>query len=443
MIKLEDVINKGLALGIEEIELYAATTECTSINFHDSKMTDYNIDENYGISIRGKYQGKMAYVYTESLDETTIDELLKRLMTNANLINSDEEENLTSAGEKYFDVVETKSDFKEVLTEDKIKFLKEISESAKSVNPNVIKNVSLYYDENTIKTQIINSKGLNLTRNNTYISTYISVLAGVSNESKVGAYRDICLNFKDIDRNELMKKSTSDALSGIGAGSLITGTYKTILNDKVATSILSAFSPVFTGESAMLKLTSLGNKIGQKIMGENITIIDNPFNELAILKFPFDDEGVPCKCKNVVEKGVFKGFLHSIKTANAFKTTSTGNGFKDSIMSSVSTRPTNLYLVPGKRSEEELIASLDNGVLITNVSGLHAGVNQVSGDFNLLASGFVIKNGTKERPVTLLVISGNFYEMMNNVEEIGSNITKIYSVASPSIKIKQLMISCK
>jgi PmbA protein len=164
---------------------------------------------------------------------------------------------------------------------------------------------------------------------------------------------------------------------------------------------------------------------------------------MALVKNSFDDEGVPCVTKNVVENGVFKGFMHTLKSANALGSKPTGNGFKAG-GGAISSQPTNLYLQEGELTKDEIIATVEDGIYLTDVGGLHAGLNPISGDFNVQGTGFVIKNGKIDRPITLFVVSGNFYEMMNNVELIGNDIEKRFvGVACPTLKIKSLAISGK
>ncbi len=443
MMQLEKIIEKAKAFGFDEVELYIETTNNKTLKLFGGEISNHNISSTFGVTIRAKVNGKMAYAYTECLDDDSIEKTLKQLLVNAKLITSSEEETIVKSGQVYPKVEVKTSDYSDVLFDEKVEKLKKINDDALKVDKRIVKIGTCTYSEVTTKIQIINSNGLNLIRNNSYVVAILGVVACSDSDHKVGYAREVKPNFKDIDWSYLVNTATSDALSSLGAGSLPTGSYEVILDSEVATAILSAFMPVFAGESAIKKLTSLTDKIDQQIMGTNISLIDDPFYDKAINKYPFDDEGMPCYCKKVVDKGVFKGFFHNTKTAKVFNTHSTGNGFKTSIASTISTTPTNFYLVPGNKTKDELISSLSHGVLITDVSGLHAGVNTISGAFNLLASGFIIKNGQKERPVNLLVISGNFYEMMNNVEDIGNDLKQIISVASPSLKIKELLISCK
>ena len=185
-------------------------------------------------------------------------------------------------------------------------------------------------------------------------------------------------------------------------------------------SLLSVFHSMFTGLAAMRKISPFIGKLDQKIMSDKITIIDNPLLEEAINKQPFDDEGVACFKKNVVEKGVFKTFLHNLKTAKLFNTTSTGNGFSGPRGSSTS--GCNFYIEKGNKSKEELISSLEKGLLITGLDGLHAGVNPISGDFSVKADGFLIENGKITKPVRGCTLVGSGSEVLMNIDMIANNL---------------------
>ena len=89
-----------------------------------------------------------------------------------------------------------------------------------------------------------------------------------------------------------------------------------------------------------------------------------------------------------------------------------------------------------------MVKSLKEGVIITDVAGLHSGVNTVSGDFSVQSSGFYVKDGKIVHPVTLIVLSGNFYEMLKQVDKVGNDLRfDSSSIGSPSLKIKKMSIS--
>lgn len=349
-----------------------------------------------------------------------------------------------AGGATYQEVPNLESDYKNHSTAEKIAMLQDLEKKTLAVSPKIVKVGYCQYSETSQKVQIINSKGLDLNRSYSYTTTIISPLAAEGDQTAMGFAGDVNPTFSQIEKDRMIKEATEEALAQLGASFVKTGRYPVVFKRDVATELLSAFSSVFTGEAALKKMTILADKVGEKVFGDNITIMDDPFYHDALVKTSFDDEGVPCKTKAVVENGVFNGLLHSLKTAHYFNVDPTGNGFKMSTSGSISTEPTNLFIKEGNLSKDEIISTVEEGIFITEVKGLHAGLNPISGDFNVQSSGYMIKNGKIDKPITLFVTSGNFFDMMKNIEAIGNDIEKRFvSVASPTLKVKSLAISGK
>lgn len=440
----EQIIDLGLKLGLEEIEIYAQTRLNNTVKVFDGELSNYNSSDIFGMSIRGLYNGKMCNVYLESLEEKDVKEMLEQLILDAKSLTSKEEEHVYPGGCKYMEVSEIEADFDKYSLTEKVEMLKKLSSDALNKSELIKKIGYCQYSEASGNIKIINSLGLNLSRNFSYMSTVLGTVASDGEKTTVGYAFDASKKFKELDLDRILEESTTSALSSLGAETIESGEYPVVLSKEVASDILTAFTSIFSGESALRKLTILTDKIGQDVFGKNITIVDDPFSPYALNKFPFDDEGVPCMTKEIVKDGKFLMFMHSLKTAAAFNTTSTGNGFKAKVSSNVKPEPSNLYLVGQNHTEAELIESVDYGIYVTEVNGLHAGLNPISGAFNVQASGFLIEKGQKTKPITLFVISGNFFELMNNVELIAHTVDKIIEgAACPALKIKKLVISGK
>ena len=104
--------------------------------------------------------------------------------------------------------------------------------------------------------------------------------------------------------------------------------------------------------------------------------------------------------------------MHNLKTAKKDGVATTGNASKASYAASVRVSPTNFSIRPGEKCFDELLADMGDGLVITEVEGLHAGANAVSGDFSLLSKGYTVKDGKRERPVEQITIAGNFFDML-------------------------------
>lgn len=438
----QDIINLGLKKGISEIELYARTSTDKTLKVFNGALESYNAKELYSLSIRGLYNEKMGYASCESLDEDVINEALDKLITSCGLLTSTEVEEIFGEIVEYEKVEEVASDAANYSLTEKIELLKTLEKETLNSDDRIKKIGYCQYVETEGKVEIINSKGINLHRNFSYIVVVLGALGMENGQTNVGYAHQIETSFKNINKEKLIKEVVEKTLSGLCAGSVKTGEYPIILDQEVATDLVQAFSSLFSGYAAMKNMTMLNGKKGEKVFGDNITLVDDPFCESSLIKVAFDDEAYPCKKRNVVENGVFTGFYHSLKTAKFFNETPTGNGFRNG--NQVIPSPTNLYMLPGQYSKEELYEGITEGILVTDVAGLHAGLNVVAGTFNLQSSGYMIRDGKKSEPITLFVVSGNFFDMLNNVEKIGNDLPeKINDVAIPSLLVKGLMISGK
>ena len=104
--------------------------------------------------------------------------------------------------------------------------------------------------------------------------------------------------------------------------------------------------------------------------------------------------------------------------------------------------PTNMYIAAGDKSLDALMADIGSGVVITELSGLHAGANPSSGDFSLLSKGYTVENGKRGRAVEQITVAGNFYELLKNIRAVGSDLLfEGSSIGSPSVDAGTLKIS--
>ncbi|MCL2286171.1 MAG: TldD/PmbA family protein, partial [Firmicutes bacterium] len=154
----------------------------------------------------------------------------------------------------------------------------------------------------------------------------------------------------------------------------------------------------------------------------------------------FDAEGVATQNKAIIENGVLKTLLYNTKSAEKDGVKSTGNASKAGFGGAIGTGTTNYYLVPGEKSYDELVQGLEKGVIITEMAGLHSGVNAVSGDFSVSAEGYFVENGKIVKPVEQITVAGNFYELLKNIETVGSDL-RFHSLGSGGIGMPSVLVN--
>ena len=427
-------IEKGLAKGFSDLEFFITRAKTTKLSMYQGKL-DQNVQSDVeNVSIRAIFKEKLVSARLEDLSEETIDKTLDVMLENAKAITASEPAIIYEGSKKYPEVKVEDFNFVEVPIEDKIQLVHDLEKNILSADH--VKQVqSTMYQENENTTEIINSKGLNLKRSNTFAYAYAVGVFEKDDDIKTAYDIKLVKTFDQFNAHEMAQETIRKGQAKLGGHSLKSGAYPVVFSNEMFANMLGVFTSIFTGEAAYRNLTALKDKVGQSIAHKDITLIDDPLHEDAYFQTPFDDEGVACQPFKVVDQGVFQGWMHNLKTAAIFKEAPTGHGFGGG------TRPTNFFLEPKETSFEDLIAPIEEGVYITDLVGLHAGVKTVSGDFSLQAGGFKIEQGKITTPVKMIVVSGNFFKMLNQVEGIGNDLKfGLSGTGSPSVHAGELMI---
>ena len=415
--------------GIESLELYIVKRYNLSISLFQGQIDSFTNADTYTIAIRGIYHGKMGYAYSEKNDRTTPQYLIDQVKENAKVIDNDEVPNIFKGSEKYFKKNVYNPTIVKIPTETKIALLKEIENGIKNSDSRITES-TVSYEESIEEIELLNSYGLKLKNKSNYVVIYADAVANDNGEIRNSYDFRIFTNFNDIDPDAIIKKAVQNTLSQFGGKPCASGKYKAVLSPKVTASLLGFFLTNVEAEQIQKNTSLLKDKLNQLICSKKVTIQENPLTKNAFFRY-FDDEGVATYNKKIVEKGVLKTYLYNLTTAA-----------KDNVSSTVGIGTVNIVLKPGRKTEEELFAKVIDGIYITDVQGLHAGMNPKSGNFSLQAAGYLIKNGKKADAVSLITIAGNLFTLFKEVKDVASNLElQPNSISTPSILIKKLAIS--
>ena len=444
--KFNELFKSAYELGIEEIEVFVQTSEDFSVKIYEKEIDKYSLSEEFGISVRGKYNNKMGYAYSEKFEEDDIQLLVKSVQENALIIDSEDEYEIYGGSEEYKEIETYNSSLDQVNQQEKIDLAKELELEIYRIDSRVKKvNYSLYGEGNG-ETILKNTKGLELKEKSNMAYLYASVIIEDGDGSKTASKHQINNDFSKFDYKKLAKDVVNEGVSKIGSKPVSTGSYEIILRNDAMGDLFSTFLSNFSAENVQKDLSALKGKIGELIASEKITLIDNPHMINGIASKAYDGEGVATKSKKIIENGVLKTYFHNLKTAKKDGIKTTGNAYKSSYKGTLGIAPSNLYIQSGDLKLEEMISEVKNGLVITDLSGLHSGVNSLSGQFSLLAEGFYFENGDIVHPVNQITIAGNFYDLIKDIKIIGSDLEFGMPsggswIGTPSIAIGKLMVA--
>jgi len=435
----------GNGKGVADMEAFGAAGRQLEIKFFQGEMADYSLSESRGISLRGLMDGKMGYSYSEKLDEESAELLVEQMAGSAAVIDSEDKQEIYAGSDAYHQVDVYNPGLDEVPVADKIAFTKELERAALDQDQRVSAVNYCIYGESMGEVRMLNTKGLDLYERANLAYAYLSVVVKEDGDIKTGAKFAAGSDFGKFSAKKLAEKAVQEALSLLGAKSTPAGAYPVILRHDVAGDLLGAFSGIFSAEAVQKGLSLLKGKLNEPIAAETVSIIDDPFMAKGLASASFDGEGVASRYKRVVDKGVLTTYLHNLKTAAKDGVESTGNASKPSYKATVGIAPSNFYIENGDVSLESMTQKMGKGLLIINVQGLSSGLNAVSGDFSLPATGYLIEDGKIARPVDQITIAGNFFEMLKSIEMVGSDLTfgmpGTAYLGSPSLWVKSVSVS--
>lgn len=444
------IISKILASGknkMDDLEVYLVAKKSLEIGIFKGEIDKYAISESGGISLRGTKDKKIGYAYTEKIDENIIDSLIEEVYENGKYIETQENDEIFEGSTDYQDIYKYDDRLNQISIDEKIEICKKLEDYAYSLDNRINTVQSCHYKEIEREKVIKNTKGIELKDKQNLAYLYVSVIVNDGEDTKTGSSYEVFTDLASVDYKKIVEEAVENAISMIGAEPIKSGAYPVIIKNTTFANFLDAYSSVFSADLAQKGLSLLKDRVGEKIGTRKLTLIDDPLYEEGFSSGSFDDEGTRTQYKKVIDKGVLKTLLHSWKTAKKEGRESTGNASRPSYKSSVSISPSNFYIESGEKGFDEMIADVDYGVYITDLTGLHSGINPVSGDFSLSAFGHEILKGQISKPINQITIAGNFFDLLKDIEDVGNDLKfglpgKGY-FGSPSIKIKSLSIAGK
>lgn len=440
------VVKAATEQGLSEYEIYYTESESVSTETLMHEISAFQTAGDAGACFRCIYKGKMGYASTELFTEEEAARIVTAAMESAEVIEIEDEVFIHEAGDNYVELEPQQT--KVPSTTEMIDAALAIEKAMYAADARVMdgSQAGVSFGKQTVG--LCNSKGLDLSYSFDY-SEYAAVAVIKEGEAMYNAYSFKACDFKDVDTESVAKKAVQDAIDSIGDESVESGVYHIVFSNKMMASMLHTFFGIFSAENAQRGLSLLQGKEGEVIASDIVTIMDDPFRKETYNCMPFDGEGVATYSKAVVEKGQLKTLLHNLTTAHKAGISSTGNGRKAGYASPVTILPYNFFIEKGGAgSKEDVFASMETGIYVTQINGMHAGANDVTGDFSLAAEGFLIAEGKKTHAVKNFTISGNFYELLKKVVAIGDDLEFstphggcIYG--APSVWVKEISVAGK
>src|ERR1700726_2080972 len=322
---------------------------------------------------------------------------------------------------------------------DRIDYARRAEKAALDFDPRIKNSDGGSFDAATGHKVLANSHGFV----GEYRRSYCSVAAIPIAQDENGAMQrdywySVARTLKKLDAPEKVGKTAAErTLRRLGARKAKTAQVPIVFDPMVSTSILDHIFEGVNGDSVYRGASFLAGKVGQKIAGDQVNVIDDGTMPGGFGTSPFDGEGVPSRRTVVIKNGVLKSYLLNSYSARKLGLQTTGNASRG-LAGTPGIGPGNYFLQPGTKTAKEIIAEIPEGLYVTEFLG--HGANLVTGDYSRGASGMWISGGEFAYPVEEITVAGNLKEIFFNISEIANDLEFRGSVASPTLRIDGLTV---
>lgn len=426
-------------------EVCAETSSSFEAEVKNGEIVQYNVSDGLGLGLRVLQSGRCGTASTQILDDEAVGQLIDGAYENAALSESADEQFMYE-GDAGYPELDLYNPAVEALTAaEKLEMARELERLTLSLDPRVtqVEDCAVFsaVDERALR----NTLGLDVRTKSALLGGYVVAVARDGDRVNTGMKLFVCMDPGEVDLGAVATAAVKEAVDGLGGRPVPSGKYRVLLRNRVAATLLSTFSGVFSADSAQKGLSRLKGLEGETVAAACVTLLDDPHRPGSASSSPFDGEGVATRPKTVIEGGRLNTLLHNLKTARKQGVQTTANAARASYAAPVDVAPTNFHFAPADRGFDELLALTGDGLYITELQGMHAGANPITGDFSLAAKGFCIENGRLGAPVSGVTVAGSFYQLLKDVEAVGDDLEflapGVSCFGSPAVLVKELSVA--
>lgn len=412
----------ALARPGEELEVFVARGSSVSVKAYEGEVESLTSADSSGVGIRIIRDHRQGFAHAGTLDEGVVREVLDDARDNATFGAPDEFFALTeSDGVAPVEQDLWREELVSFPAERKVDLALELERSVKGRDPRVTGVRSAIYGDSKGEAAIASTTGIRAAWRGTWCSVSVSALAVDGDETKIGGGVDVGRDPSELDLDKAATDAVERATRMFGAKPVASERLTVVFEPRLAAALLSIAGGMLTGERVLKGRSPFADRVGEQIAAEQFALVDDPTIAQSMGADMFDGEGLACRRNVLVDDGVLTGFLHNSYTGRRAKRASTGSAVRG-YRSTPGVGCQALAVTPGTRDHDDIVAGIDHGFLIQSMTGLHSGVNAVSGDFSVGAEGLMIRDGTVAEPVREVTIASTLQRLLLDIREVGCDL---------------------
>lgn len=368
--------------------------------------------------------GRFANVSSNDLQESVIGKITDNAIAMAEAGEADPHRQLPPKDRCGKARIENLADSGDFNSEGMLHDLLQAESLAQSADPRVIGFERCAASRNRERLRHVNSRGVDIVTAKTDYGISIAVVARQNGEKQIGYESAKARNLRGLrSASKVAWVAVEGAVRGFGWRKARSGPVGVVFDSSVASELLGVVKSLGSGANFVTKQSYWTRCVGAAVASDCITIIDDPLAPGGVGSREFDQEGVQARPLTLVEKGRLRSIMTDTLTAGKLNLPLTGHAGGAS----------NLMLVPGTKTQNELLAELGTGFLVTDIQG--HGVDITAGTWSKGAGGFWIENGKISHPVQSVTLAGKLDDILKGIAAVGNDLKGDTDTCSPSLLI--------
>ncbi|MBY0375828.1 MAG: TldD/PmbA family protein [Bryobacteraceae bacterium] len=440
---VQDAVRQAQALGATDAECTLAEGNEFSVSVRKQEVENLKESGSRGLGLRVLIHQRTGSAYTSDLSRDGVARMVRAAIDNASVTTDDPFAGLpdpADLGQISADLGLYSDSINSLSTPEKIELARRAEQAAFDFDPRITNSEGAGFDSGTGARYFANSRGFaGSYRTSSCSITCVPVAQQEDGSMERDWWYSSARSPEKLEAPDLIGRIAAErTLRRLGARKIPTQKAAIVLDPRMARSLIGHIFEAISGDSVYRQASFLAGKLGQQVAGKNITVTDDGTIAGLWGTSPFDDEGVPSRRTVVIQNGVLQSYLLNTYTARKLGLKTTGNASRG-LSGAAAVGHGNFFLSPGHVTPEDLIRSTKSGLYVTEMLGF--GVNTVNGDFSQGASGLWIENGEFAYPVREVTIASSLPDMLHSIDAIANDLEFRSSMAAPTLRIAEMMIS--
>jgi PmbA protein len=433
----------ALSAGATDAEAWAEESTSRQVRVYNGEVESLSDAGGRGVGVRAFVGARSGYAYGTDLSDGGVAEVAEVARQAAEVADEDEHGGLPDESGTTAVADLASAELAAWSTERKVELALEVERAARA-RDGVTQVEQAVYTDVEAAVALANSRGFAAGYSATQAWAYASAFAGEGAELMTGLGVGLGRDPAALDPEAIGGQAAERATSLVGARQPKSRRCPVVLDAFVAASFIGFIGAMLSADAVQRGRSLFAGREGEEVADPVLAVADDGTDPEGPGSAPFDGEGSPTRRTTLLEGGRLLTFLFDARTARRAGGASTGNASRRSYRSPPSVRTTNLIVEPGRDDLGGLARQAGVGLYVTDVAGLHSGVNPVSGTFSVGASGLLIENGELAAPVRELTIASDLVSMLKGVRAVGSEARWVPfggSVKAPPLLVGEMTVS--